>query len=211
MAWLLLYPRLHQISIMKHFISYFLFLCIILTGMIARGQQYPAVAGIYLSAEDYRNGTLTYRQADPLQKYKIRADQPGKQSKVKVIRGDETINLDKSSLYGFRDGKNRLYRVFNKSNFRILSSDSLMLYSREETVANGKERLRKTNYYFSDGPDGRLVKLTMDNLKQVYRQNRAFHDLLDMHFSSDRDLMRYDKLYSQYKVEYLLDKTIGNL
>jgi hypothetical protein len=73
---------------------------------------------------------------------------------------------------------------------------------------NGKEKRRETRYYFSKNAESRILPLTIRNLKFAY-PNRDFHDLLDVHFRSNKELMRYDAFNNEYKLKRIFSKTLS--
>jgi hypothetical protein len=85
------------------------------------------------------------------------------------------------------------------------------VYSREEYIIRGKEKSRETRYYFSANADGAVMPLTLHNLKTAFRTHRDFHDLLDLQFRHDRDLLRYDPFYKEYKVKAVFNKTVRTM
>jgi hypothetical protein len=60
------------------------------------------------------------------------------------------------------------------------------------------------DYSFSVGPDGEIIRLTLENLKQVFPDNHRFHDLLDANFGSGQKLEEYDEFHKMFKVNRLL-------
>lgn len=166
-----------------------------------------AQEGVYKSADDFINGELSY-MPDGAGKHAIRTDIPFNASAVKVVSGGETIRLSKSDLYGYRNSKNQLFRFFNNGSYRIISQQQFPLYSRQVNVWKGKAKTRETKYYFSKDEDAPVMALTVSNLKYAFPMSRAFHELLDLHFRSDRELLRYDSFYKEYTLNALFVKTV---
>lgn len=166
-----------------------------------------AQSGIYQTASDYQSGTLSYKQ-DEGERHAIRADIPFNNYVVKVKDGEESHKLYKWDIYGYRNAKNEDFRFYNEVKYKILDSKYFPVYSREEYVVKGKEKTRETRYYFSTHHEGPVHALTLNNLKSAFRAHRDFHDLLDLQFRSDKELLRYDPFYREYKVKAVFNKTV---
>lgn len=164
--------------------------------------------GIYKSPEDFNNGVISYSKTGD-EKYAIRTDIPFNRSAVKVVSGDETIDLQKDELYGYQDANNNIYRFFNNSNYQILDQSGFLLYSRNEYIVEGKVKKRETRYYFSRDAHSPILPLSIHNLKHSFPANEAFHDMLDVHFRNDRELIRFDQFYKEYKIKRVFSKSIS--
>ncbi len=166
-----------------------------------------AQAGLYLKADDYVNGSLTHEQGD-FEKHKIRADIPFNKYVVKVVDGGESHKYFKWDLYGFRNKKNESFRFYNEKAYRIVDTTSFPVYAREENIVRGKEKTRETRYYLIKGAESHIVHLTINNLKRAF-PNREFHDLLDLQFRHNRELMRYDAFHQEYKIKSIFNKVMS--
>jgi hypothetical protein len=165
-----------------------------------------AQTGIYLTAEDYQNGKLTYQEL-PGEKHSLRTEILLNPSIVRVVNGNEKHKLIKIDLFGYKK-KNRDFRFFDDKAYRIVDPSSFFIYSREVNVINGKAKTRETRYYFSKSGDSPVMPLTINNLKRAFPGNRNFHDLLDLQFRSDRELMKFDPYYSEYKVKSVFKRAM---
>jgi hypothetical protein len=96
----------------------------------------------------------------------------------------------------------RSFRTVGNDHYQILEARALYIYTLDNIVRKGA--LEKT-WFFSVGPNGDVVPLTMLNLKNAFPNNHAFHDLLDMAFKHDSDLTKYDDFHKMFKVNRLLD------
>ncbi len=95
----------------------------------------------------------------------------------------------------------RNYRLVGTDKYQILEAQTLYLYSFDTPVRKGtSEKI----YFFSVGPKGDVLPLTILNVKKAFPDNHVFHDLLDMSFKHDSDLTRYDDFHKMFKVNRLL-------
>lgn len=170
-------------------------------------------SGIYLTEEDFINKKTSYQQEDAGQQHKVNADVLFRQGLVKVKQGDKVHNFKKGKIFGFRDKYNQDFRFLDNKKYKVVDDAHFYLYSTRVEVTKGKERTKETKYYFSTAAGSELIPLTKSNLKKAFPDNRNFHDLLDMQFRSDRDLVMYDSYHKEYKVKSIFNKasTRGSL
>ena len=135
-------------------------------------------SGIYLTADDFTNGKLTY-------------DNKG-------------TKLSKRSVYGFRDSRGRSYRYVEDKAYEIREVGPLYIYKRDRFVRKGAA---EPAYFFSVSPTQPVVPLTRANLKNAFPEDRRFQDFLDMTFRNDSDLTRFDKPQGTYAVNRLFHAT----
>lgn len=163
-----------------------------------------AQSGIYMTADDFEKGHLAYRE-QPQMRHAIRTDIPLNNSIVKVVNGNESVKLIKVDIFGYRNRRNEDFRFYDDIKYRILDASHIYLYSREVNVVRGKAKSRVTKYYFSRNGEAPVMELTMNNVKRAFPENRQFHDLIDLQFRSDSELLKYDAFHKEYKLQRLLE------
>lgn len=155
--------------------------------------------GIYLSGSDFSNNKASFT---PVQgkKYNLHLNEIFYKPLVKIIIGDSTYTVNKDSVFGYRDNENNVYRFSEKNIYKVMNpKENILLYSR--TFLGGyKNSQTIVKYYFSANANSAVQLLTKWNLKNAFPTDSAFHELLDMEFSSDNDLLNYDSFYKMYKV-----------
>ena len=109
-----------------------------------------------------------------------------------------SIPLDLSSTPFRRRQNNGL----TESNW-ILEAKEAYIYVRE-TRGSWKGLQIISTYCFSAEPDGQLLLLTENNLKEAYPQNQTFRDSLDLSSAAQQKLEQYDKVHEMFEVNYLL-------
>lgn len=77
--------------------------------------------------------------------------------------------------------------------------ESILLYRR---VVN-PSKWTSVEYYFSKGPEGEIIPLTKENLKNAYPDNTVFHRKLDALFRNNSQLAWFDKLNNMYFVNWV--------
>jgi hypothetical protein len=95
----------------------------------------------------------------------------------------------------------RSYRTVGGERYEILDANVLHIYSTTVLVRKGAA---DKAYFFSVGPTGDILPLTIVNLKRAFPNNHKFHDSLDMMFRSDSSLSKYDDFHKMFKVNRLL-------
>jgi hypothetical protein len=96
----------------------------------------------------------------------------------------------------------RNYRVVGTDRYQILETKTVSIYSLDVLVRKGTS---EKTYFFSVGPNGDVLPLTILNLKKAFPENHSFHDLLDMSFKHDSDLTKYDDFHRMFKINRLLE------
>lgn len=155
--------------------------------------------GIYLTHSDFDSARIAFVKKENL-KYKFRVDNLFNESSVKVIIGDSTFKFQKDSIFGYRDDNNVNYRFYNKKTYQIINpTEGILLYS-ISTIVNPKGNQTAISYFFSVNTSSAIYPLTKLNLKRAFSNDSNFHELIDMYFNTDSDLLAYDSFYNQYKI-----------
>ena len=95
----------------------------------------------------------------------------------------------------------RSVRVVGNEQYQILEAKDIYIYSADILVRKGTT---DKAYFFSAGPNGEVLPLTIVNLKKAFPDNHRFHDVLDMAFKNDSQLTKYDDFHKMFKVNRLL-------
>lgn len=159
--------------------------------------------GIYLSADDFSNNKISFQPIEG-KKYKLHLNDFFNQASIKISIGDSTYQVQKDSMFAYRDKENNVYRLVGRSNYKMLNpTEQILLYSK--TSLGGYKNLQTIiTYYFSSNASSSIQSLTKWNLKNAFPMNTAFHELLDMMFTNDHELIMYDNFYNMYKVNRVL-------
>jgi hypothetical protein len=158
-----------------------------------------AKEGVYLSAQDFMNGIISYSHTITDNSYKFRLHDVSFESPIKIVTGNKVIKLNKDSVFGYRDQKNVCYRLYNKNAYKILNpAEKILLYSNTSITGEPRNTHRVTNYFFSENANSPLYPLSKWNLKRVLSKDVPFQILLDTYFPGDKDLMAYDSLNKRF-------------
>lgn len=162
-------------------------------------------SGLYLTANDFTNGKLTYEINCKTEKHKIKNSDFLNTKTIKVQHHDTTTKLLKSEIWGFRlcNGKN--YRIFLDKEYEIVENIAITIYLiKEKSPARPKSKTSviKTRYYFSEDAGSPLKELTLKNVETSFVNDKKFHDLVDLNFKTDSDLLIYDDYYGMFRLNH---------
>ena len=166
----------------------------------------PETSGVYLTAADYQDGRLAFEGDCGSKTHKLSLHDVLNKPYVDVTHESEKRRYPKSDLFGFRACDGRDYRFASNRQYQILESRELYIYSRAIPVNYGKGYRTIQEYYFSVGPEGHILALTLENLKQALPNNHRFHDSLDATFGPGREPWEYGEFHRMFKVNRLLNR-----
>ncbi len=155
--------------------------------------------GVYLTAADFDNHILSFtKEAD--KKYKFKIHEVFHTQTITIVKSDTVITLLKDSIFGYRDEDNIPYRFYNKKTYQIINpTEKILLYCLTTPIAlKGSEPIIR--YFFSTNSASAIYALTKLNLKKAFPLDTNFHELIDMYFNNDTDLLAYDQFYHVYKI-----------
>lgn len=164
----------------------------------------PKTSGVYLSSADYKNGRLAFQGDSGSETHKLELHDVLNKPYIEVTHDTEKHRHQKGDLFGFRACDGRDYRFASNREYQILEAKELYIYARGTPVGAGKGIRTVAAYYFSVGPDGPVLALTLENLKQSFPDNHRFHDNLDAMFGPGQVLAEYDEFHKTFKVNRLL-------
>ncbi len=161
-------------------------------------------SGVYLTAANFKNGQVSFEGDCGSKTHKLELHDVLHKSYVHVTHGTEKHRFAKSDLFGFRACDGRDYRFASNLEYHILEAKELYVYSREVPVSHGRGIHTVRGYFFSAGPEGTVLALTLENLKQAFPGNHRFHDALDAMVGAGQQLAEYDESQKMFRVNRLL-------
>jgi hypothetical protein len=126
---------------------------------------------------------------------------------VTVRKGDSIYKFSKSNLYGYQTCNGKVYRFLNRKELLLMNNNEDILIYRHQVAKQTSGRTNVTNYYFSIGKKGKILKLTFKNLKEIFADNTVFLSFLESEFKYNTDLAGYDEELKKYKINVFLDKS----
>ncbi len=167
-------------------------------------------SGIYMTANDFKNGNLSYAINYKTEKHKINDYLFLNPDQIKVKHHDSTYMLNKSTTYGYKDTKGKVFRFVDNKDYEILNpGESILIYKYVITTQQPKTTpVVMVRYFFTRDSGNPPVELTKDNLKKAFPENHKFHDALDENFKTDEELISYDQFHHMYKLNRLLQNSV---
>jgi hypothetical protein len=170
-----------------------------LYGMNLKAQSTQSEKGIYLTEQDFKNNKLSYAltSADKLQ---LNEFLNGKN--VSLVYQGKQIKLAKNNIFGYRlNGQN--FRFYNNEAYKIIDTAGFLLYSHDKLTQQGKGYKPVDQFFYSVNTSQPILELTIHSLWTSFPDNANFRYSLQSNFSTDGDLMTYDRASNQYKIKYL--------
>ena len=166
-------------------------------------------SGLYITAADFDAGRLADAVACPSDSRPVDRDAFETAAVISWPGATRTRQYAKAEVFGFRACDGADVRFVGSANFRVVRARPLYLYQHEYRVPAGRGGSRLVaDYAFSTTAADTVRSLTLDALKRAYPENHRFHDLLDLAFRRDEELMRYDEFHHEYRVARLLRETL---
>ncbi|HXU27683.1 MAG TPA: hypothetical protein VN698_10655 [Bacteroidia bacterium] len=166
-------------------------------------------SGVYLTINDYKSNKLAEEVECKKTSKEVfkKHDFFAKSSFVVVNKGVKTTYL-KKDIYAYRDCENRVWRFYKNHEYEILEAKKIYVYALDKIVLNGIAVEKDPIYYFSDGANGEIKKLTTSNLKAAYPNNQRLYSLLDAYVKTNEGLKGFDATRNTYIVNYLYGEAI---
>lgn len=189
---------------MKRTACYTVTLCILCLNLYS--QKGSRVNILYKTETEFTNGRPSFA-FECKSKNKILLNDFFIKNYVTVKEGDSTYKFLKRNLYGYQTCNGQVYRFLNKKELLLLNNDKEILIYRHPITKPPLGRTNVTNYYFSIGKNGKVLKLTFNNLKESFADNTIFLGLIESEFKYNTDLAGYDEKIKKYRVNVLLEKS----
>jgi len=179
----------------------------LLISWIAELNAQVTIAGIYLSANDFINNKLSFKNNKAGVTYQLCAEEQMNSSYIKIMTGNDIIRLKKDSIFGYRNSKHNSFRFYKKTAYEILNpSEPILIYCCASSVTMPASYPEK-NYYFSLNPFSPVYPLTKRNLEIVFNKDDRFKELLKVYFHSDDELTVYDSVHKIYYLNRIYDES----
>ncbi len=120
-------------------------------------------SGVYLTAADYTAAQLSFQGVCGFGVHKLELHDVLNNPYIDVPYDHEKRRYPKSELFGFRACDGRDYRFAGNHEYQILEAKELYIYAHEIPVSRGKTVTTTREYYFSLGPEGQILALTLNN------------------------------------------------
>ena len=155
-----------------------MFVCAFVIESPAQKVKNEHLNGVYLTLDDYLHHHLTHSFISKSKGFHLRFPN---MSRIKVKTPDSTFTYELTQIYGYcEEGKNWCYRsgelveIMGYQSVGFISYEGLWLYRRHEWTETGNGY----TYYFSKNPTGELIWFTRKKIKEAYKNDVKFLNLL---------------------------------
>lgn len=184
---------------MKNYFTAIIFIVLFAINVKAQNPK----SGVYKTFSDYSNNKLAYEIDCKTEKHTINFNEFLNKSYITVKHNDEKIKLQKDSIYGVLNCDEPLVRFQNKSHFHLAEKGAIWIFYLEKSVSQGKGFKTVREYYFSTKGDGKLIELSINNVKQAFPDNHPLHDAISAQFQSS-DISEYDTFHKMFKINHII-------
>jgi hypothetical protein len=160
--------------------------------------------GYYLTSTDYLAGKICYPHTVK-GRSKISDGDLLTGRHLVIDRDGSACHVDQNKVYAVRCSDGTIIRMYEHGCYTLLDPGEAVLLYKVTIYPAGKGDQLRVRYFFSKDAAGGIEDLTLDNLKQVFRENRKFEDALNTQFPNDNDLYAYDKVHKCYKLSRVYD------
>lgn len=155
--------------------------------------------GLYLSADDFRQGKLSY--GDTANSVRIR--ELLRSDRIDVCTYDSCFKILKRDVYGYRDKTGDVYRFYNNEKYGVMNPGEAILLYRQQIVIAGKGTRTEDKYFFSKTETTPVIPLSQENLYREFSGNKKFLENLEIHFRNGAELTEYNPRYKMYEINRL--------
>lgn len=160
-------------------------------------------SGVYISFEDYQNNKLSYKTDCKSEKHAVNINETFNQRYITIKYNEEKIKLQKDSIYGIVNCDEPLVRFQNKEHYTLAEKGSIWIFYKEMSVPQSKGSKLEKLYYFSTTGDGKIIELSLENIKEAFPENHKLHDMIDAQFQII-DISEYDFFHKMFKINHLI-------
>lgn len=170
--------------------------------------QKERVRGIYRTSDDFAKGNLSFDNNCNNRNTRISLNDFFAKRYITVKKGDTSLRLLKSDIFGYRNCKNEVFRFKGKVELFLLSAEEQIFIYKHIVSKPPTGRTNVTNYYFSVGLNSPVQKLTIKNLKNAFPANLIFNNFIDADFKYNTDLAAFDEANKIYRINLLLNESL---
>lgn len=174
--------------------------------IISAGSLIAQQSGVFKTYADFTAGKMEYGIDCAKEKHKIKLNDFLGKDFITVVHDGKPYNLKKSETWGYQLCDQKIVRFQGNDHYPLEDKGTLWVYTKQALKSVGRGRSEPvTNYFFSNGGNGKIEKLTLLNLKAAFPENHKLHDAIDAQFKTDSSLGEYDKYHKHYRINHFLE------
>ena len=160
-----------------------------------------AQSGIYLTLNDYKHDVRSYRSDSAHTSIRTH-DFFGHSQRITVVANGIRHTYNKAAIFGYRDGENNVYRFYKNAAYRIAEMGNICIYIQERNITQSKGFKVVNAWFFSTTPDGPIMPLSYNNLREACKTNEEFINKLDQYCAAT-EIQAYDKAHNTFRINYV--------
>ncbi len=169
-------------------------------------EQKGSKSVVYKTFSDYKSNKLSYEIDCKTEKHAIRLNEFFNESYITIKYKGVKIKFKKDSTYAILNCDEPLIRFQNKEHFYLAEKGGVWIFYKEISVIQSKGLKMEKQYYFSRKGDGKIIELTIDNVKQAFPDNHPLHDAISSQFQN-ADISEYDTFHRMFKINHIINTT----
>jgi hypothetical protein len=174
--------------------------------IISAGSLIAQQSGVFKTYADFTTGKMEYSIDCATEKHKIKLNDFLGKDYITVVHDGKPYDLKKAETWGYQLCDQKIIRFHGNDHYPLEDKGTLWVYTKQAVKSVGRGRSEPvTNYFFSNGGNGKIEKLTLLNLKAAFPENHKLHDAIDAQFKTDASLGEYDKFHKHYKINHFLE------
>ena len=176
--------------------------------IIGTSSLFAQKSGVFKSFADFKTGKMEYGINCATEMHKIKLNDFWGKDYITVIHDGKPYDLKKAETWGFKLCDEKIVRFQGKEDFQVSEKALLWIYAKQTLQAgNPKNTASKyiTSYYFSKDGDGKILELTLNNVKAAFPENHKLHDALEMQFPASASISEFDNYHKKFKINHYLE------
>lgn len=159
--------------------------------------------GLFCTVAEFRQERLCYSGSQ----VNIKIHDVFKKKTISITSPDSNFILLKRQVFGYMDLCQRNYRFFQNESYLILNPrEKILLYRRTKGTGLRDSPLTDA-YFFSKEADSEILSLKRSLVRSAFSDTPEFENKIAFYFRSDEELIQYDPLKKQFKLNQLLEQT----
>ncbi len=180
---------------MKTLLHITMIVSILITSIAAQNPH----KGLYLTANDYKNGKISFSSKTT----KIKPHLVFKKSLIQVKYNDSLYTFLKKDVFGYVD-KDGTYRLNGKDVYTIINPGEEIVIYKTTSGTGFKNSPIVDSYFFSKSAGEPIQSLTLYNVVRAFSDNKSFTKLIELSITSNDGLLQYDVINREYRINRLL-------
>jgi hypothetical protein len=157
-------------------------------------------SGVYLTPKDFLAGNLCSATTGR-NKTTSTGDDLLSARHLFVNQAGMVREVARRDIYAIKCCDGNIVRIFHNDTYTLLNPGGKILLYKVVVYPFSKGDVLRVKYFFSRDAGSDVQDLTLDNVREAFRDNAAFGKAVEAAFRSDRELYAYDKVQKCYMLD----------